>query len=116
MLSEKTMEIVKSTVPLLQEKGVEITTRFYQIMFSEHPELLNIFNHTNQKKGRQQQALASAVYAATTYIDNLEVIIPVVKQIAHKHRSLGIKAEHYPIVGNVYYKQLKRLQKHHKKC
>lgn len=50
MLSEKTMEIVKSTVPLLQEKGVEITTRFYQIMFSEHPELLNIFNHTNQKK------------------------------------------------------------------
>lgn len=59
----KTIEIVKSTVPLLQEKGVEITTRFYQILFSEHPELLNIFNHTNQKKGRQQQALANAVYA-----------------------------------------------------
>ena len=33
------------------------------------------------------------------YIDNLEVILPVVKQIAHKHRSLGIKPEHYPIVG-----------------
>ncbi len=52
MLSEKTIEIVKSTVPLLQEKGVEITTRFYEILFSEHPELLNIFNHTNQKKGK----------------------------------------------------------------
>ncbi len=37
MLSEKTIEIVKSTVPLLQEKGVEITTRFYEILFSEHP-------------------------------------------------------------------------------
>lgn len=33
------------------------------------------------------------------YIDNLEAIIPVVKQISHKHRSLGIKPEHYPIVG-----------------
>ncbi|MEN1935466.1 NO-inducible flavohemoprotein [Paenibacillus sp. 102] len=109
MLSEKTIEIVKSTVPLLQEKGVEITTRFYQIMFSEHPELLNIFNHTNQKIGRQQQALASAVYAAATYIDNLETIIPVVKQIGHKHRSLGIKAEHYPIVGKCLLQAIKEV-------
>ncbi len=109
MLSEKTIEIVKSTVPLLQEKGVEITTRFYEILFSEHPELLNIFNHTNQKKGRQQQALANAVYAAATYIDNLEVIIPVVKQIGHKHRSLGIKAEHYPIVGTCLLRAIKEV-------
>ncbi|MBO1624386.1 NO-inducible flavohemoprotein [Bacillus arachidis] len=109
MLSAKTIEIVKSTVPLLQEKGVEITTRFYQIMFSEHPELLNIFNHTNQKKGRQQQALASAVYAAATYIDNLEAIIPAVKQIGHKHRSLGIKAEHYPIVGKCLLQAIKEV-------
>lgn len=109
MLSAKTIEIVKSTVPLLQEKGVEITTRFYQIMFSEHPELLNIFNHTNQKKGRQQQALANAVYAAAMYIDNLEAIIPVVKQIGHKHRSLGIKAEHYPIVGKCLLQAIKEV-------
>lgn len=109
MLNAKTIEIVKSTVPLLQEKGVEITTRFYQIMFSEHPELLNIFNHTNQKKGRQQQALASAVYAAATYIDNLEAIIPAVKQIGHKHRSLGIKAEHYPIVGKCLLQAIKEV-------
>ncbi|WIY62605.1 NO-inducible flavohemoprotein [Bacillus arachidis] len=109
MLSAKTIESVKSTVPLLQEKGVEITTRFYQIMFSEHPELLNIFNHTNQKKGRQQQALASAVYAAAAYIDNLEAIIPAVKQIGHKHRSLGIKAEHYPIVGKCLLQAIKEV-------
>ncbi|KEK23710.1 NO-inducible flavohemoprotein [Bacillus gaemokensis] len=109
MLNAKTIEIVKSTVPLLQEKGVEITTRFYQILFSEHPKLLNIFNHTNQKKGRQQQALANAVYAAATYIDNLEAIIPVVKQIAHKHRSLGIKAEHYPIVGTCLLQAIKEV-------
>jgi nitric oxide dioxygenase len=68
-------------------------------MFANHPELLNVFNHANQKKGRQQTALAAAVYAAAKYIDNLEAIIPVVKQIGHKHRSLGIKPEQYPIVG-----------------
>jgi nitric oxide dioxygenase len=99
MLNQKTIDIIKSTVPVLEKHGETITTRFYQLMFGNHPELLNIFNHANQKQGRQQKALAGTVYAAAMYIDNLEAILPVVKQIAHKHRSLGIKPEHYPIVG-----------------
>jgi nitric oxide dioxygenase len=99
LLNQKTIEIIKSTVPVLEKHGETITTRFYQLMFGNHPELLNIFNHANQKQGRQQKALAGTVYAAAMYIDNLEAILPVVKQIAHKHRSLGIKPEHYPIVG-----------------
>jgi Hemoglobin-like flavoprotein len=99
MLSENTIKIIKSTVPALEVHGTEITKLFYKMMFSNHPELLNIFNHANQKQGRQQTALANAVYAAAAHIDRLEAILPAVKQIAHKHRSLGIKAEHYPIVG-----------------
>lgn len=99
MLDQITIEIIKSTVPVLEKHGEKITTRFYQLMFGNHPELLNIFNHANQKQGRQQKALAGTVYAAAMYIDNLEAILPVVKQIAQKHRSLGIMPEHYPIVG-----------------
>lgn len=99
LLNQKTIDIIKSTVPVLEKHGETITTRFYQLMFGNHPELLNVFNHANQKQGRQQKALAGTVYAAAMYIDNLEAILPVVNQIAHKHRSLGIKPEHYPIVG-----------------
>jgi nitric oxide dioxygenase len=100
LLNRSTIDIIKATVPVLEKYGETITTRFYQLMFANHPELLNIFNHANQKQGRQQMALAGTVYAAAKYIDNLEAILPVVKQIAHKHRSLGIKPEHYPIVGD----------------
>ncbi|MFD1863596.1 NO-inducible flavohemoprotein [Planococcus chinensis] len=99
MLSEETRTIIKSTAPVLEEHGVVITTRFYSRMFEEHPELLNIFNHANQAQGRQQTALAKTVYAAAVHIDNLEEIMPAVVQIAHKHVSLGVKPEHYPIVG-----------------
>lgn len=99
MLSAKTIETIKATVPALEIYGEAITKRFYEMLFTNHPELLNIFNHMNQKKGRQQGALANTVYAAAKHIDKLEQIIPVVKQIAHKHRSLGVKPEHYPIVG-----------------
>ncbi|MFJ7935041.1 NO-inducible flavohemoprotein [Sporosarcina sp. NPDC096371] len=99
MLSQETINIIKSTVPVLEQHGKTITTVFYKNMFEKHPELLNIFNHANQSQGRQQTALANTVYAAAANIDNLGAIIPVVVQIAHKHKSLGIKAEHYPIVG-----------------
>ena len=61
-------------------------------MFDAHPELLNIFNQTNQEQGRQQTALSNTVIAAAKYIDQLAVIVPAVKQIAQKHRSLSCKA------------------------
>lgn len=99
MLDQQTIAVIKSTVPVLKEYGTTITGRFYQRMFEAHPELLNLFNHANQKQGRQREALANAVYAAALHIDKLEAILPAVKQIAHKHRSLGVKPEQYPIVG-----------------
>lgn len=99
VLDQETRDIIKSTVPVLEEYGTAITKRFYQMMFTNHPELKNIFNQTNQRKGDQPKALANAVYAAALHIDNLEAILPVVKQIGEKHRSLNVKPEHYPIVG-----------------
>lgn len=99
MLSQQTITIIKSTVPVLEVYGTEITTTFYKSLFNAHPELLNMFNHANQQQGKQQAALANAVYAAALHIDRLEAILPVVKQIAQKHRSLGVQPEHYPIVG-----------------
>ena len=91
MASPKTLEIVKATVPVLEEHGTAITTVFYKNMFNEHPELLDIFNETNQKLGRQQTALAMTVLAT---------LLPQVTQISHKHRALQILPEHYPIVGH----------------
>ncbi|MEV9641991.1 NO-inducible flavohemoprotein [Mammaliicoccus sciuri] len=99
MLDQKTIDIIKSTVPVLEQHGKTITTVFYRNMFEAHPELLDIFNHTNQSQGRQQTALANTVYAAAQHIDDLGAILPAVVQIAHKHVSLGILPEHYPIVG-----------------
>ncbi|KAB8136251.1 NO-inducible flavohemoprotein [Gracilibacillus oryzae] len=109
LLSNETIAIVKSTVPVLAQHGQAITSKFYQLLFTNHPELKNIFNQTNQRKGKQPQALANAVYAAAANIDQLENILPVVKQIAHKHRSLNIQPEQYPIVGENLLKAMKEV-------
>ena len=37
MLDQKTIDIIKSTVPVLKEHGLEITTTFYKNMFAKCP-------------------------------------------------------------------------------
>ena len=99
MLSEKTIQIVKEITPAVAANAETITRCFYQRMFAANPEVKAYFNQAHQHSGGQQKALAGAICAYFTHIDNLEVLLPAVELIAQKHCSLGIKPEHYPIVG-----------------
>lgn len=99
MLSQQARPYIEASVPVLREHGVAITSVFYRNMFSEHPELTNIFNMGNQANGSQQQSLAAAVFAYAANFDKPDALAPVVNRIVHKHASVGIKPEHYPIVG-----------------
>ncbi|MCD8917914.1 globin domain-containing protein [Staphylococcus gallinarum] len=99
MLTENEKAIIKETVPVLQEKGTEITSFFYKRMFNQHPELKNMFNQTNQKRGLQSTALAQSVLAAALNIEDLTRILPVVKEIAYKHCALQVPPAGYDIVG-----------------
>lgn len=99
MLSQKTIDIVKSTVPALKEHGIEITTVFYKTMFKNNPEVKEMFNMENQESRSQPKALAMTVLAAAQNIDNLGVLLPAVKKIGQVHVNTKVKPEHYPIVG-----------------
>lgn len=99
MLTQEQIALVKATVPVLREHGVALTSHFYKRMLSHNPELMQVFNQGHQRAGAQQQALAGAVLAYAENIENLGVLLNAVKHIANKHVSVGIRAEHYPIVG-----------------
>jgi nitric oxide dioxygenase len=99
MLSQNARVLIEASVPVLREHGGAITSCFYGKMFAAHPELKNLFNMGNQQSGVQQQSLASALYAYAANIDNQQALAPVISRIVHKHVSVGIRAEHYPIVG-----------------
>jgi nitric oxide dioxygenase len=99
MLTQKTIDTVKATAPVLAEYGYAIIQRFYSRLFQAHPELKNLFNLRHQAQGEQQRALAHAVYAYATHIDNLGALQSAVARITHKHASLCVQAEQYPIVG-----------------
>ena len=101
MLSTKSAQVVKATLPVIGAAIGDITPVFYKRMFTAHPELeRDLFNRGNQAQGDQQSALAGAIAAYATLLvaedgpDPLEVLA----RIAHKHASLGITEDQYPIV------------------
>ncbi|GAB3515252.1 NO-inducible flavohemoprotein [Photobacterium alginatilyticum] len=99
MLNAKTIEIVKTTAPLLEETGPKLTAHFYERMFIHNPELKNIFNMSNQRNGDQREALFNAIITYAKNIDNLPALHEAVEKIAHKHTSFQITKNQYQIVG-----------------
>ncbi|MGW5051376.1 globin domain-containing protein [Actinokineospora sp. NPDC004072] len=99
MLSAASAAVVRATLPVVRAHAVAITGHFYPSMFEAHPELLDLFNQGNQADGRQRVALASAVIAFAEDLVGGGGFDGIAERIAHKHVSLGIRAEQYPIVG-----------------
>ena len=102
LLSASSHAVVSATAPVVAQHADEITARFYSNMFTAHPELLRVFNQGNQATGEQSKALAASVVAyAVQLIDpNAPSFAHVMRRIAYKHMSLGIRAEQYTVVGH----------------
>ena len=71
-------------------------------MFEDRPALLRLFNHGNQANGDQAKALAASIvsYAVQLVDPNAPSFDPVLRRIAYKHISLGIRPEQYLAVGS----------------
>lgn len=101
MLSEQSAATVRATLPAVGGAIGEITPLFYKKMFTAHPELIrDLFNRGNQAAGTQPQALAGSIAAFATYLVDHPDERPdmMLSRIAHKHASLAVTPEQYPIV------------------
>ena len=65
-LSKKTIDILKASAPALSAHGDALAARFYDILFTKHPEQRKIFNmsHQRQKDG----AASSQVIHVISYL------------------------------------------------
>ncbi len=101
MLSEKSSEVVRATLPAVGGAIGDITPLFYEKLFAAHPELLrDLFNRGNQANGSQRQALAGSIATFATHLVEHPDTRPDVMlgRIAHKHAALGVTRDQYEIV------------------
>lgn len=108
-VSTEQKQWIKATIPALEQGGEALTTYFYKLMFSKYPATATFFNPAHQQKGTQPRALANAVLAYARHIDNPAVLMNAVTLIVNKHVALGVKAEHYPIVGECLLQAMKEV-------
>ena len=98
-LSDRTIDIVKATIPALEKGGTAVTDRMYQILFT-NPDIRDLFNQSHHgETGSQSKALTAAVIAYGRNIDNLGVLASRVERITQKHVALNILPEHYHFVA-----------------
>ena len=98
-LTDRTIAIVKATVPALEAHGLAITGRMYGRLF-ENEAIRALFNASHHgETGSQPRALAGAVLAFARNVDNPAVLGPALERIAQKHVGLNILEEHYPFVA-----------------
>lgn len=80
---------------------VDVTKQFYIILFQDYPQLSTYFNNTNQLTGLQADSLASFI---EHWLQDINLEQTFIDKIAHKHASLNIKPEHYPLIGKTLIK------------
>ncbi|MBA1183263.1 hypothetical protein G7008_22490 [Pseudomonas psychrotolerans] len=98
-LSPEIIAIIKSTAPVLQKHGVEITTRMYERLFVD-PEIKSLFDEAAHRSGEQPKRLAAAILAFANNVDRIDAIQGAIDSICARHVVTHVKAEHYPAVAN----------------
>ncbi|MEJ2214051.1 MAG: globin domain-containing protein [Gammaproteobacteria bacterium] len=96
-LSQTTIDTVKVTIPVLNEHGLAITSRMYDILFEKYPETKALFKGAPED---QPEILAAAIAAYATNIDSIDQLHDKVMYIANAHVKSQVKEEHYPMVGD----------------
>ncbi len=106
MLKPETIQIVKSTAPVIREKGEEITKRMYDILFTKYPETKELFKNAPPE---QYRILANAIIAYSSNVDNLPALEKAIEGMVNKHIETNVKPEHYSMVGDALLTAIKEV-------
>src|SRR3954454_6283355 len=106
-LSDRTIALIKATVPALETHGLAITRRMYERMF-QNEAIRDLFNQSHHgHTGSQPRGRAAAIVAYARNIEGLAALAPAVERIAQKHVGLNILPEHYPYVAEALLSAIK---------
>ena len=109
-LSPKTIGIVKATAHVVKDNINDITTRMYKLMFTNFPEVKDLFTSQTGHPGRaeeQARTLGKYIVAYARNIENLKNLKDDVERIVYKHLATEVYPQHYPVVGKCLIQAIK---------
>jgi nitric oxide dioxygenase len=106
MLTEKTIALIKATLPVMQEHGEAIAAKTYELLFKHYPQTHPLFS---KAPANQPKILARSVILYSEHIDNLAVISPILDKIAQKHVAADVHPGHYPMFGHSFIQAMREV-------
>lgn len=83
----------KQVVPIADKVG----RIFYARLFETHPEVRPMFAEDIQPQAKK---LVQMLALIVNSLHKLDTILPVVDDLARRHKSYGVVDAHYPVVGD----------------
>lgn len=89
--------LLQSSLELVVSRRPEITPRFYEILFTRHPEAKPLFGRNSG--AAQAQMLQEAIVAVIDHVEDAEWLTSTLGAMGAKHVDYGVTASMYPWVG-----------------
>lgn len=89
-------ERLKATFAAAAAHGDEVPLFFYSHLFLTHPETRRMFPLS---MAAQRERLVYALGQVVSDVDNLDRLVPFLKQLGGDHRKFAVEPAHYPAVG-----------------
>ena len=90
---------LETSFDLVAPKGDELMEIFYANLFAVAPSVQPLFAGTDM--ARQRAMLLSALVLLRRSLRGIDAAVPTLKRLGARHVAYGVRAEHYPVVGNV---------------
>ena len=93
------LDALETSFDLVAPRGDELMEIFYANLFAAAPAVQPLFGHTDM--ARQRAMLLSALVLLRRSLRGIDAAVPTLKRLGARHVAYGVRAEHYPVVGNV---------------
>ena len=91
LLTPRTRELLTASLPSFSERRVEIALRTYQILFTRHPEVRDLFSGVHG----QPPKLGSALVGMVERLDEPQVYSSILGRISRAHIAAGVTSDQY---------------------
>src|SRR5690348_14796130 len=91
--------LLRSSFDLIAPNKDQFAEAFYQRLFEKYPQTRPFFAHTDMSV--QARSLAATLTVVVSGVEKGDNLVPTLQALGARHKTYGVRPEHYPIVGEV---------------
>lgn len=91
--------LLRTSFHLIEPNKDAFAEAFYRRLLEKYPEMRQFFAQVDMS--HQARKLAATLEVVVAGIEKGENITPALQNLGERHKSSGVRPEHYPMVGKV---------------